>query len=102
MTSHLAVTVSQLPCSSASSSSSNGIGGDRGRALVLESAAAAAGDLVLRAPPVAKMLLPPLWRSRCHRCFAAAAPDAPLSRCGRCRSAYYCKLGLAGNLQSSI
>lgn len=68
------------------------LGGDCGRAVVLDPAAflngAEPGDLVLTALPFAKVLQPELWQSHCHHCFATA--PAKLSRCGRCRAVYYC------------
>lgn len=65
--------------------------GDRGRSVALTAAAdAQQGDLVLQTPPLAKVLMPELWGSHCHHCFTTES--AKLSRCGQCRTAYYCAL----------
>ncbi|KAG1709396.1 hypothetical protein DVH05_020051 [Phytophthora capsici] len=45
------------------------------------------GDLVLSASATATVLLPELWSSHCHKCFATGVR---LSRCGRCSTAFYC------------
>uniref|UniRef100_K3WVF2 MYND-type domain-containing protein n=1 Tax=Globisporangium ultimum (strain ATCC 200006 / CBS 805.95 / DAOM BR144) TaxID=431595 RepID=K3WVF2_GLOUD len=72
-------------------STSGDYSGDRGRCVVLDPEThpegVEPGDLVLQTPPFAKLLHPDLWSSQCHHCFA---PAAKLSRCGRCRTAYYC------------
>ncbi|EGZ09981.1 hypothetical protein PHYSODRAFT_523060 [Phytophthora sojae] len=62
------------------------VSGDRGRRVETETALAA-GDLALRAPALATVLLPALWDSHCHKCFASGTR---LSRCGRCNTAFYC------------
>ncbi|KAG7399089.1 SET and MYND domain-containing protein 3 [Phytophthora boehmeriae] len=62
------------------------VSGDRGRH-VAASTDLAVGDLVLRTEAAAAVLLPELWRSHCHKCFSNTPS---LSRCGRCRTAYYC------------
>ncbi|GLE02625.1 hypothetical protein PINS_up011466 [Pythium insidiosum] len=72
--------------------------GDRGRCveLITGSSGAAPGELLLSAPPFAKLLDPSLWSERCHHCFRSAdelstpTQRAALSRCGRCRAVYYC------------
>ncbi|KAF1329446.1 Zinc finger family protein, partial [Globisporangium splendens] len=68
--------------------------GDCGRCVVLDPEThpkgVVPGDLVLQTPPFAKLLHPDLWSSQCHHCFAPATDAAKLSRCGRCRTAYYC------------
>ncbi|KAE9019457.1 hypothetical protein PR003_g8070 [Phytophthora rubi] len=62
------------------------VSGDRGRRAETE-ADLDAGDLALRAPALATVLLPALWDSHCHKCFASGTR---LSRCGRCQTALYC------------
>lgn len=69
--------------------------GDRGRSVVIDPethpAGVDPGDLVLQSQPFAKVLQPDLWTSHCHHCFATT-DTTKLSRCGRCRVAYYCKI----------
>ncbi|KAL3672899.1 hypothetical protein V7S43_002200 [Phytophthora oleae] len=63
--------------------------GDRGRRIETETDLQA-GELVLSAPASATVLLPELWSSHCHKCFATGVR---LSRCGRCSTAFYCSKG---------
>ncbi|ETK82360.1 hypothetical protein L915_12245 [Phytophthora nicotianae] len=66
---------------------SSDVSGDRGRRVETQSDLDA-GDLALRASVSAAVLLPELWSSHCHKCFATGVR---LSRCGRCNTAFYCK-----------
>ncbi|KUF85220.1 N-lysine methyltransferase SMYD2 [Phytophthora nicotianae] len=65
---------------------SSDVSGDRGRRVETQSDLDA-GDLALRASVSAAVLLPELWSSHCHKCFATGVR---LSRCGRCNTAFYC------------
>ncbi|RLN72324.1 hypothetical protein BBJ28_00022129 [Nothophytophthora sp. Chile5] len=60
--------------------------GDRGRRAVAQTDVEV-GELALRSKAFAAVLLPELWSAHCHKCFVSGVP---LSRCGRCRTAYYC------------
>lgn len=65
---------------------SEDVSGDRGRRVETQ-IDLDAGDLALRASASAAVLLPELWGSHCHKCFATGVR---LSRCGRCHTAFYC------------
>ncbi|EEY69840.1 uncharacterized protein PITG_06353 [Phytophthora infestans T30-4] len=65
---------------------SEDVSGDRGRRVETQ-IDLNAGDLALRASASAAVLLPELWGSHCHKCFATGVR---LSRCGRCHTAFYC------------
>ena len=62
--------------------------GDRGRRVETQTELLA-GDLALRASAHAVVLLPELWSSHCHKCFVGSDLRR-LSRCGCCRTVYYC------------
>uniref|UniRef100_H3GUF1 MYND-type domain-containing protein n=1 Tax=Phytophthora ramorum TaxID=164328 RepID=H3GUF1_PHYRM len=65
---------------------SEDVSGDRGRRVEAQTDLNA-GDLALQAQALAAVLLPELWGSHCHKCFSSGTR---LSRCGRCRTAFYC------------
>lgn len=72
--------------------------GDQGRGVFLDqshTAGLAAGTVVLQCAPFAKILNLDHWRSHCQFCLSAGesaegASVRKLSRCGTCKTVYYC------------